>query len=131
MATVSVDDLRCIMPDTILTDAQLTCFIDDAICWIESLGTSIADTCGECVEDRVAKYLAAHIASVSADRQQIETKTLDAQDKYSDVFKAGLDASNYGAQAKRMDCTNQLSTEDVKAEKIVPTFTFNAVKLWS
>jgi len=129
MATVTVEDVKCIMPKTNLTDAQLQCFIDDALCWVESLGTSIADTCGECIEDRVAKYLAAHLASVSGDRQQVETQTLDAKDKYSDTFKAGLDGSTYGQQAKRMDCTNQLSNEDIKAEKIVPKVRFNAVNI--
>jgi len=127
MATVSIADLRCIMPNTNLTDAQLQCVIDDALCWVESLPTSISDSCGECVADRVAKYLAAHLASVGGDRQQIETQTLDARDKYSDSFKAGLDASTYGQQAKRMDCTNQLSNEDIKAEMLVPKLRFTTI----
>ena len=129
MATVTVDELKCIMPNTTLSDAELTCFIDDAICWIASFDESIADSCGECVEDRVAKYLAAHLASSSADRQQIETQTLDAKDKYSDSFKDGLGMTSYGQTAMRMDCTNQLSNEDVKVEKIVPNFTFSAVSI--
>jgi len=113
-----------------LSDEALACFIDDAIAYLESLDTSIEDECGTAVANRVAKYLAAHLASSSGDRQQIETQTLEAQDKYSDnVFGVGFDATTWGQTAKRFDCTNQLGNEDALAEKVVPTLRFTAVNV--
>jgi len=122
---VTVESVKCIL-NTNLTDAQVLCFIEDATCYVESLPESIEDACGTKIANVVTKYLAAHLVSFR-DRQQIETETLDAEDKYADTFGVGLDSSLYGQQAKRFDSTNQLGNDDAKADGITPTLRFKAI----
>lgn len=125
---VTVAQVKCIF-NTNLTDEQIQCFIDDAQCYIESLPESIEDACGTKIANVVTKYLAAHLASMR-DRQQTQTHTLDAEDHYSDTFGVGMDSSLYGQQAKRFDCTDQLGNEDAKADGIVPSLRFKAIKVY-
>ena len=107
---ITVDDLVDIF-DTILTESQLSAFINSAHHIIQanllSSGLS-SDTLTE-----IHKYLAAHFASLRDQRLESE-RVADVSYKYQGKTGMFLESTHYGQMAKMLDSSGKLANLALK-----------------
>jgi len=127
ITTTLADVKLIILLSAKVDDTVWQALLDDATAWMIKL--DIEADCGTATADLVTKYLAAHFMTIR-DPRRIERDVDGAKEKFSDDFGLGLDASRYGQQAKRMDCSGKLARadKDVDADdEIKPVHIFKAM----
>jgi hypothetical protein len=106
-----LDDVKKIVGDINMDDADAQCFVDYANQWIEALCLEDAECHTAATVNMVATFVAAHFITMR-DRRVEETETDGARDRYESVVGQGLEGSSYGQQAKRFDCSGILGDSD-------------------
>lgn len=112
--TVSPADLRTIFEST-LSDASLDAHIEVAIAIVDDALTGTA----EAKQTMIAKYLAAHVASVQAPRAESEKLSDGYSFKVQGVTGEGLKATFYGQTALALDTTGALAELGSKVAGLV------------
>jgi len=109
-ARVTSAELKIVLDDTELSGAALTSYINTANVLVNSvLGTGTTDILKE-----IEKYLAAHLAVFTRERQAIKEEAGTAKVTYSDNFGEGLKATAYGQMVLFLDTTGKLAAIDGK-----------------
>ena len=109
-ARITTVELKAILDDTELSTTSLTSYINTANVLVNSvLGTGTTDLLKE-----IEKYLAAHLAVFTRERQAIKEEAGTAKVTYSDNFGEGLKATAYGHMVLFLDTTGKLANLDGK-----------------
>lgn len=103
--------------DTDLTDPRIQAFIDGA----NQIVTKVLGSEGltEALLKEIERWLSAHYIAATFERQAIHEVAGPAEQKFSDVFKSGLDSTTYGQTAKSLDPTGGLSNLGMKTVSII------------
>lgn len=103
--------------DTDLTDLRIQAMIDGA----NQIITKVLGSAGLAEEllKEIERWLSAHYIAATFERQAIHEVAGPAEQKFSDVFKAGLDSTTYGQTAKGLDPTGALADMGMKTIKLI------------
>lgn len=116
MARTTASEVKQIIPNTELTEAQVDNFITIATAIVDDLDdeTTLTDTRLELIE----QYLTAHLIASGPERQSKSEKLGDASIQYSAEFGKGLDSTTYGQTAAMLDTSGTLRGLGGKKAKI-------------
>lgn len=119
-ARVTAVELKLILDNTDLSSSVLTSYINTANVLVNQvLGTGTTDVLKE-----IEKYLAAHLAVSTRERQAIKEEAGTAKVTYSDQFGEGLRSTSYGQMVITLDVTGKMATLDGRSAKITAIKSF-------
>jgi len=107
MARTTVDEVKEIMDNTALDDAQITPYITVANTIVtDELGSS-----SELTDDKleeIERWLTAHLIAITRERITKQEKLGDASVTYTGAFGSGLDSTPYGQMVRILDVSGIL-----------------------
>lgn len=104
---ITAEDIRGIMPELELTDAQVEIYIKSASVFLNNAmqGVSVSEE----LNTELLRWLTAHLIAATVDRPVVQQKAGEASQTFSDIFDVGLKSTMYGQTALAMDTTGALA----------------------
>jgi hypothetical protein len=118
---VTATEVLEVLDGSTLTDAQVNPYITSANVMVNAaLGTGTTDILKE-----IERWLAAHMITVTRERQAKSEGAGGANITYSEIFGEGLKSTNYGQMVLNLDTTGAMASLGGKAATIyaIPSFT--------
>lgn len=120
MARVTATEVKEIMPDVSMEDAQVLPFINAAEAMINKIFANDITTGTDLLKE-IERWFTAHmIASTPFYRQAYKERVGDAEITYTGEFKQDLSSTPYGQMVKTLDTTGKMSNI---AKRAITTFT--------
>jgi len=114
MARTTAAEVLEILPDgTGMTSTTISPFIDTASLIVDDLDDNTTIVDGILVE--IEKYLAAHLISITKERQGVEEKLGEAEIKYTGRYGLNLEMTSYGQMATVLDTSGRLKARGQEA----------------
>ena len=107
-ARTTIAALRDIMPDTVLTDGELSAFINTAYDYVQAV--LIGKDIGASLLAQIEKYLAAHFAATADPVPESESVGDEYSVKYQGQSGTGFSATRYGQMALALDVSGTLAS---------------------
>jgi len=111
MARTTVTNVKVII-DTSIDSTDISAFISDANAIVDArLGGESIDSS---ILTMIEKYLAAHLISISRERQATNEQVGDVSVKYAGNFGKFLEQTSYGQQVLALDPTGKIAASKRK-----------------
>lgn len=117
-------EVKQILIDTELTDAQIDNFITIASAIVDDLDTDTTLT--DARLEMIEQYLTCHLIASGPERQMETEKLGDASIKYSGKYGLALDSTTYGQTAAMLDTSGTLRGLGGKKAKIRAITSFDS-----
>lgn len=106
MARVEPNEIKAIMPDSEMTDIQITGYITSVDVIVTNLFNGV--TIGADLLKEIERWLVAHAIASTAERMAKKESAGDASIEYAGTFGSGLYSTSYGQMAVSIDNTGTL-----------------------
>lgn len=123
MARVTAAEVKAILDDSSLSTTIIDTYITSANALVtEALGSS---TLGAAVLKEIERWLAAHMISITRERQAYEEGAGGANIRYSGKFGSGLSSTTYGQMVLSLDTTGVMAGLGGREVKLVAIKSFD------
>jgi len=114
-ARVTVADVKAILDNTSLEDAVITPYITSANIMVNEVMGTTEDTD---ILAEIERWLAAHMITITRERQAQKEGAGGAEITYSERFGVGLKSTTYGQMVLALDTTNAFASLMLKKATI-------------
>lgn len=105
--------------DTDLTDSVIEVYIKYANALVNEHLDNSDNNLSDDVLKEIERYLSAHAAVATQERQAIEQEAGPVREKFADVFGMGFSSTTYGQMALNLDDTGTLDDLNQTKKKVV------------
>lgn len=122
-ARVTAAEVREILPESQLTDVQVSAFISGATVLVDSAIGSSSELSDD-LKKEIERWLTAHMIATTVERMAVREGAGGASITYTGQFGSELSASPYGQMVITLDSTGRMASLGGKAASIYAVTSF-------
>lgn len=124
MARTTATEVKQILDDSALTDAEVDAFISGATALVDEVLGDDTDL-GDTLKEEIERWLTAHMISTTRERLALEEGAGGAKIRYTGDYGRNLSSSPYGQMVLTLDSTGKMATLGGKAVSITAVTSFD------